>query len=95
MMLMKAFMCVEAGRPLEMKHIPIPNVGENQVLVKIVACGACHTDLHIRDGNFKGNPLVKPGHKSLVLGHEGNIFKIERIFICFHIYLSYVCKFYF
>ncbi len=56
---------VEDG--LRVEDIPIPGVGPDQVLVKVAACGACHTDLHyIEHGvpTFKKPPLV--------LGHEAS-----------------------
>ena len=56
---------VEDG--LRVEDIPVPGVGPDQVLVKVAACGACHTDLHyIEHGvpTFKKPPLV--------LGHEAS-----------------------
>ncbi len=68
---MKAYICVDPSWALQIRYVPIPEVGPNQVLVRIVACGACHTDIHIQTGGLKGNPLMKEGHKPLILGHEG------------------------
>ena len=55
----------EAGMKVE--DIPVPQVGPDQILVKVAACGACHTDLHyIEHGvpTFKKPPIV--------LGHEAS-----------------------
>ena len=55
----------ELGMTIE--NIPVPGVGPDQILVKVAACGACHTDLHyIEHGvpTFKKPPIV--------LGHEAS-----------------------
>lgn len=51
---------------MEIQETPIPDIGSGDVLVKVMACGVCGTDVHIFDGD-KGaadNPLP------IVLGHE-------------------------
>ena len=62
--LMQAVVLEEANQPLVLKTIPIPSPNEQQVLVKIIACGVCRTDLHIVDGelNKPKLPLI-PGHE--------------------------------
>lgn len=38
--------------PLQIEQIPIPRPGADDLLIKLIACGVCHTDLHfIRGGN--------------------------------------------
>jgi alcohol dehydrogenase, propanol-preferring len=61
---MQAMILEKAGHPLALKTIPIPLPGAGQVLVKIIACGVCRTDLHIVDGELTSPklPLV-PGHE--------------------------------
>ena len=62
---MKAAAFHAAHRPLEVTEIPPPEPSPGQVLVKVAACGLCHTDLHFIDHDtptFKTPPLV--------LGHE-------------------------
>jgi 6-hydroxycyclohex-1-ene-1-carbonyl-CoA dehydrogenase len=52
---------------MKIEDIPVPQVGPDQILVKVAACGACHTDLHyIEHGvpTFKKPPIV--------LGHEAS-----------------------
>lgn len=52
---------------LRIDDIPVPEIGPDDVLVKVAACGACHTDLHyIEHGipTFKKPPVV--------LGHEAS-----------------------
>ena len=53
------------GRPLTIDDIPIPDPGLGELLVKVIACGVCHTDLHAADGHWP----VKP-HVPIVPGHE-------------------------
>lgn len=43
--MMKAALLTEYGAPLEIKQIPIPQPGPDEVLVKLIACGICHSDL--------------------------------------------------
>lgn len=52
------------NRPLEYNDVQDPVPGENQVLIKIKACGVCHTDLHEVEGDL---PLVK---KPIIIGHQ-------------------------
>lgn len=50
--------------PLEFKELPIPQPGPDQVRIKISACGVCHTDLHIAEGDIHPPQLpVTPGHQ--------------------------------
>ena len=54
--------------------MPLPEIGEQDVLVRVAACGVCGTDVHIYHGS-KGSTDVKP---PVVLGHElaGEVEKI-------------------
>ncbi len=61
---MKAARLVEVGKPLEMHDIPIPSVGERDVLVRVRAAGICHSDAHYRAGRATVRPLP------MTLGHE-------------------------
>ena len=49
---MKAYQVVENGKPLEEKDLETPTPKGNEVLLKTVACGVCHSDVHIHDGYF-------------------------------------------
>ena len=62
---MKAAVFVSPEKPLEMRDVPKPEVGPDDVLVKVAACGVCHTDLHYID---HGVPTVKK--PPMILGHE-------------------------
>ena len=63
---MKAAVVHAFGRPLTIDEMPIPTPGPGEVLVKIVATGVCHTDLHAADGDWP----VKPA-PPFIPGHEG------------------------
>ena len=62
--LMKAAVVRKFGRPLNIVQVPAPGPGE--VLVKIMATGVSHTDLHAADGDWP----VKPA-PPFIPGHEG------------------------
>jgi propanol-preferring alcohol dehydrogenase len=51
-------------RPLTLTEIPRPEPGPGEVLIKVRACGVCHTDLHIVEGELAPHrsPVV-PGHQ--------------------------------
>jgi len=61
---MRAMVMEVPGQPLIEKTIPLPVPSAKQVLVKIIACGVCRTDLHIMDSelNQPKLPLI-PGHE--------------------------------
>jgi len=65
---MKAAVLHELKKPLAVEEIERPRPGETEVLIKVEACGVCHSDLHIIEGDWKqfGGitkiPLV-PGHE--------------------------------
>ena len=61
---MRAMLLDRPHTPLHLTDLPIPIPGPGQVLLKVLACGICHTDLHILDGE-----LTKP-KLPLVLGHQ-------------------------
>ena len=61
---MRAMLLDEPGRSLRLEEIPIPSPAKGQVLLKVRACGVCHTDLHIIDGELPQPKLP------LVLGHQ-------------------------
>lgn len=62
---MKAAIFKEPHAPLSVEDVPQPTVQPDEVLVKVVACGVCHTDLHYID---HGVPTFKP--PPIILGHE-------------------------
>ena len=54
----------EPGRPLRAADIPEPEPGPGELLLRVLACGVCRTDLHIFDGELAQPKLP------LVLGHQ-------------------------
>jgi alcohol dehydrogenase, propanol-preferring len=61
---MNAMLLEEPKRPLVYKKVAVPVAGAEQVLIKVIACGVCRTDLHIADGELN-NPKLP-----LIMGHE-------------------------
>ncbi len=53
-----------SGSPLSIEELPIPTPGPDEVLLKVLACGVCRTDVHIAMGELpqRLNPLI-PGHQ--------------------------------
>ena len=61
----RAAVLTEVGRPVDIREVDLnePRVGE--VRVRMLASGVCHSDLHVRDGEWdRPTPIV--------LGHEGS-----------------------
>ncbi len=52
------------GEPVEQVDISIPQPGANDVIVKIQACGVCHTDLAYRDGGITDDYPFLLGHEA-------------------------------
>ena len=48
---MTAAVVTEFGKPLRIEQLPLPQPGPGQVLVKVIATGVCHTDLHAAHGD--------------------------------------------
>jgi propanol-preferring alcohol dehydrogenase len=51
---MKAALLKEFGKPLVIEDVPVPEPGAGQVLLKVAACGVCHSDVHIAHGEWEG-----------------------------------------
>lgn len=64
--LMKAALVRKLGSPLTIEQVPVPVPGPGEVLVKIMATGVCHTDLHAADGDWPVKPTAP-----FIPGHEG------------------------
>ena len=52
------------SRPLKLVDMPIPDPGEDEVLIRVSACGVCRTDLHVTEGDLplRLRPVI-PGHQ--------------------------------
>ena len=53
--------------PLTVEQVPRPVLEPGQVLVKVEACGLCHTDIHAANGDWpvKPSPPFIPGHEGV------------------------------
>ncbi|KXV68587.1 alcohol dehydrogenase [Acetobacter malorum] len=63
---MKAAVVREFGKPLSIEELDIPDIRPNEILVKMIACGVCHTDLHAAEGDWPKKPSLP-----FIPGHEG------------------------
>jgi 2-desacetyl-2-hydroxyethyl bacteriochlorophyllide A dehydrogenase len=61
---MRAVRLVQLGKPLEDAEVALPEIGPSEVLVRVAACGICHSDAHFRAGISTIDPLP------MTLGHE-------------------------
>ena len=65
---MKAAILHNFKTPLTIEDVPRPSPGPDDVLIAVEACGVCHSDLHIADGDWP--QLAGIVKKPLILGHE-------------------------
>jgi alcohol dehydrogenase, propanol-preferring len=61
---MRAMVFEKVGQPLRLVERPIPTPEPGQLLLRVLACGICRTDLHLLDGE------VDVPHAPRVLGHQ-------------------------
>lgn len=64
---MHAAVVKEFGAPLSVEEYPLPTPGPGQALIKLIASGVCHTDLHAAEGDWpvKPSPPFVPGHEGV------------------------------
>lgn len=73
---MKAAVVHAPGQPLRIEEMPVAAPGGNEILVKVITCGVCHTDLHACNGDWPVKPKLPliPGHEAIgyvvALGRE-------------------------
>ena len=69
-MVLEQTLPVEQG-PLRPAEVPVPEPADGQILIKVQACGVCHTDLHTVEGDLElpRLPLV-PGHQIVGRVHK-------------------------
>jgi alcohol dehydrogenase, propanol-preferring len=81
---MKAAVVTDVTQPMELEDRPVPEPGRGQVLVRMEACGLCHTDIHAALGDWPVKPTPpfvratrasassnEPARSSLLAGDEG------------------------
>ena len=66
---MKAAVVHGFAKPLTIEEVEVPRPGARDILVRIAACGVCHTDLHAAEGDWPVKPSLPfiPGHEGV--GH--------------------------
>ncbi|MFT4748886.1 MAG: D-arabinose 1-dehydrogenase-like Zn-dependent alcohol dehydrogenase [Pseudohongiellaceae bacterium] len=69
---MISYQTAERGEPLVKVEGEIPLPVGSEVMVKMLACGVCHSDIHMHDGVFElgGGKQLEVGREGMVLGHE-------------------------
>src|SRR5262249_60164593 len=73
---MKSYDLIDFGAPLQASDKPTPKPAGSEVLLRTLAAGVCHSDLHIRDGWYDlggGKKLIvkdRGGVPPLTMGHE-------------------------
>lgn len=65
---MKAAILHEFKKSLAMEEVDPPKPGPEEVLIEVEACGVCHSDLHVADGDW--TQLAGIVKRPLILGHE-------------------------
>ena len=61
---MRAMLFEGVGSPLRLAEVAVPEPGPGQLLLRVLACGVCRTDLHLLDGEVE---IAQPPR---VLGHQ-------------------------
>ena len=73
---MKSLQLTEFGKPLQWKEYETPQPQGREVLLRVAACGVCHSDLHIWEGYYElgGDERIYVKERGvdlpLTLGHE-------------------------
>ncbi|MFY9947327.1 MAG: alcohol dehydrogenase catalytic domain-containing protein [Candidatus Sulfotelmatobacter sp.] len=65
---MKAAILRDFKKPLSIEELERPHPEADEVLIQVEACGACHSDLHVADGDWP--QLAAIVKRPLILGHE-------------------------
>jgi len=65
---MKAAVLHEFKKPLAMEDVERPKIQDDDVLIEVEACGVCHSDLHVAEGDW--TQLAGIVKKPVTLGHE-------------------------
>ncbi len=65
---MKAAILHGFKKTLEIEDVPRPVPEANELLIRVEACGVCHSDLHIADGDWP--QFTRITKMPLILGHE-------------------------
>ena len=63
---MLAYQLTAWQHPAELREVPVPDPGAGEILIKVAAAGACHSDLHLMEWPEGTLPYALP----FTLGHE-------------------------
>jgi len=66
--IMKAAVLQEFKQPLTIQDVDLPQPGLDEVLIRVEACGVCHSDVHVADGDWP--QMAGITKRPLILGHE-------------------------
>lgn len=62
------------SNPLTLEEYPVPEPADDELLIRVTACGICRTDLHVIEGDLSEQTLpIIPGHQVV-----GNVVKIGK-----------------
>ncbi len=74
---MRAMVFERVGSPLVERAVEKPTAGEGQLLLEVLACGVCRTDLHIVDGELdRPKQALIPGHQIVGRTDDGRLFGV-------------------
>jgi propanol-preferring alcohol dehydrogenase len=72
--------------PVVIERLPIPDPKEGEALLRVLACGVCHTDLHVAEGDLPPlQPWIIPGHQivaEVVTSPSADLAVGTRVGIC-------------
>jgi S-(hydroxymethyl)mycothiol dehydrogenase len=60
----RAVIAPAKGKPVELTTVIVPDPGPGEALVRVQACGVCHTDLHYREGGINDEFPFLLGHEA-------------------------------
>jgi propanol-preferring alcohol dehydrogenase len=96
---MRAMVLEKQGQPLRYAEVQVPRPGPDQILIRVLACGVCRTDLHIMDGELTEPklPLI-PGHEIVGTvvwagGNVGNFSVGDRVGVPWLGYTDGTCRY--
>jgi S-(hydroxymethyl)glutathione dehydrogenase / alcohol dehydrogenase len=94
---MKAAVLAQAKSPLQIEDLQIANPGPHEVLIRTVACGLCHSDLHFIEGTYPHAMPCVPGHEAAgiveAVGSEVRMVKVgDAVVTCLSAFCGH-CEF--
>ena len=93
----KAVVCRELNRPVVVEEIAVDSPKRGEVMVKIAACGVCHSDLSANNGTIPLPPPIVLGHEAagevVEVGEGVTSFKLGDHAVSSFIYMCGECRF--